>query len=351
MSDIKRSVSLYSYQDEYYLGKLDLEGCLRETAATGATGVELLAEQMIKKFPLPIETQEFRDQWFEWLKKYNLTPSCYDAFLENHIFDNRTLTLKEQIKMMNRDLHLASLLGFPVIRTLVSTPMDVIEGSLPYAEEVGVKIGIEVHAPFSLNSGWADGYMEMINRTGTKFFGFIPDMGIFCKNIPDVLRDKCRRHGAKEECIKIVDDAYAQRVAKGFTKIKYDLNLGKANMEYRMANGMKEMMDAVEAAGGGPADKEYAGASFTYSWSEPQDIIDNIDYIFHTHAKFYNVHEDLQETAVAIPEVIEAYKKAGYTGFLSSEYEGGEHLRADMEVDSIEQVRRHQEAMAKCIGE
>lgn len=50
------------------------------------------------------------------------------------------------------------------------------------------------------------------------------------------------------------------------------------------ANGMKEMMDAVQAAGGGPADMEYAGSSFTYSWSEPQDIIDNIDYIFHTHA-------------------------------------------------------------------
>ena len=351
MSDIKRSVSLYSYQDEYYLGKLDLEGCLRETAATGATGVELLAEQMIKKFPLPIETKEFRDQWFTWLKKYNLTPSCYDAFLENRIYDNRTLTLKEQVNMMNRDLRLASLLGFPVLRTLVSTPMDVIEGSLPYAEEVGVKIGIEVHAPFSLNSGWADGYMEMINRTGTKFFGFIPDMGIFCRNIPDVVRDKARRHGAKEECIKIVDDAYAQRVEKGFTKIKYDLNLGKANMEYRMANGMAQMMDAVKAAGGGPADMEYAGSSFTYSWSEPQDIIDNIDYIFHTHAKFYNVHEDLQETAVALPEVIEAYKKAGYKGFLSSEYEGGEHLRADLDVDSIEQVRRHQAAMARAIGE
>ena len=349
MSDIKRAVSLYSYQDEFYLGKLDLEGCLRETAKTGATGVELLAEQMIRKFPLPIETQEFRDQWFEWMKKYNLTPACYDAFLENRIYDNRTLTLKEQVNMMNRDLRLASLLGFPVLRTLVSTPMDVIEGSLPYAEEVGVKIGLEVHAPFSLNSGWADGYMEMIKRTGTKHFGFVPDMGIFCKNIPDVLRDKARRQGAKEECIKIVDDAYANRVAKGFTKIKYDLNLGKANMEYRMANGMQEMMDAVKAAGGGPADLAYAGASFTYSWSEPQDIIDNIDYIFHTHAKFYNVHEDLEETAVALPEVIDAYKKAGYTGFLSSEYEGGEHLRADMEVDSIEQVSRHQAAMQKWI--
>ena len=250
--------------------------------------------------------------------------------------------------MMKRDIRLAHLLGFPVLRTLVSTPMDVIEGSLDYAEEMNVKIGLEVHAPFSLNSGWADGYMEMINRTGTKYFGFVPDMGIFCKNIPDVLRDKARRQGASEECIKIVDEAYAERLAKGFVKIKYDLDLGKANMEYRMANGMKEMMDALEKAGAGPADMMYAGTSFTYSWSDPQDIIDNIDYIFHTHAKFYNVHEDYTETAVAIPEVVEAFKKARYKGFLSSEYEGGEHLR-DVGVDSIEQCRRHQEALRRAI--
>ena len=347
--DIKRSISLYSYQDEYYDKKLDLEGCLRETAKTGATGVELLAEQMIRRFPLPIEDEAFREQWFGWLKKYNLKPTCYDAFLENHIYDNRTLTLKEQVKMMESDLRLASLLGFPVIRTLVSTPMNVIEESLEYAEKVGVKIGLEVHAPFSLNSGWADGYLEMIHRTGTKYFGFIPDMGIFCKNIPDVVRDKARRHEASEECIKIVDDAYAKRIEKGFVKIKYNLDLGKANMEYRMANGMKEMMEAVQAAGGGPADMEYAGSSFTYSWSEPQDIIDNIDYIFHTHAKFYNMHEDYTETAVAIPEVVETFKKAGYRGYLSSEYEGGEHLRDDLEVDSIEQVRRHQESLRRAI--
>lgn len=346
--DIKRSISLYSYQDEYYDGKLDLEGCLRETAKTGATGVELLAEQMIKKFPNPIEDEAFRANWFALLDKYGLVPSCYDSFLENRIFSNRTLSLGEQVNMMKRDIRLAHLLGFPVLRTLVSTPMDVIEGSLEYAEEMNVKIGLEVHAPFSLNSGWADGYMEMINRTGTKYFGFVPDMGIFCKNIPDVLRDKARRQGASEECIKIVDEAYAKRVSDGFVKIKYDLDLGKANMEYRMANGMKEMMEAVEKAGGSPADMMYAGSSFTYSWSDPQDIIDNIDYIFHTHAKFYNVHEDYTETAVAIPEVVEAFKKAGYKGFLSSEYEGGEHLR-DVGVDSIEQCRRHQEALRRAI--
>ena len=349
MSEVKRSVSLYSYQDEYYNKQLDLEGCLKATAATGATGVELLAEQMIRKFPDTIESEAFREHWFEMLDKYGLTPSCYDAFLENKIYDNRTLKLSEQIKMMERDLRLASMLGFTNLRTLVSTPMDVIEGSLEYAEKVGVRIGLEVHAPFSLNSDWADGYMEMITRTGTKYFGFIPDMGIFCKNIPDVVRERARKLGASEECIKIVDDCYAERIAKGFTKIKYSLDLGKANMEYRMANGMQKMMDAIEKAGAGPGDLMYANYSFTYSWSEPQDIIDNIDYIYHTHAKFYNVSEDYVETAVAIPEVVAAFKKAGYDGFLSSEYEGGEHLRPFGPVDSVEQVRRHQEALRRAI--
>lgn len=349
MSGIKRSVSLYSYQDEYYDKKLDLEGCLRETAKSGATGVELLAEQMIRKFPDPIEDEKFRADWFAALDKYGLEPSCYDAFLENRIYENRTLKISEQIKMMKRDIRLASMLGFKNLRTLVSTPMEVIEGSLDYAEKMDVRIGLEVHAPFSLNSDWAEGYMKMIRKTGTKHFGFIPDMGIFCRNIPDVVRDKARRVGAKEECIKIVDDCYRERVEKGFVKMKYSLDLGKANMEYRMANGMKEMMDAVEKAGGGPADMMYAGSSFTFSWSDPQDIIDNIDYIYHTHAKFYNMSEDYKETAVAIPEVVAAFKKAEYTGYLSSEYEGGEHLRYDMEVASVEQVRRHQEALRRAI--
>ena len=349
MAKIKRSVSLYSYQDEYYNNQLDLEGCLREVAKTGATGVELLAEQMIKKFPLPIEDENFRKQWFGWLDKYGLEPACYDAFLEMKLFDNRTLTLKEQINMMKRDLRLASLLGFKVLRTLVSTPLEVIEGSLDYAKEVDVKIGLEVHAPFSLNSSWADGYLDMIHRTGTKYFGFIPDMGIFCKRIPDVVRDKWLRRGAKKECVQLVDDAYEQRVQKGFVKIKYDLNLGKANMEYRKNNGMFDLLEQVKKMGGGPADEGYVFESYVFSWSDPQDLIDNIQYIFHTHAKCYNTHEDYVETAVAIPEVVAAYKKAGYDGFLSTEYEGGEHLRADSDVDSIEQVRRHQEALRRAI--
>ncbi|MCI2049616.1 MAG: sugar phosphate isomerase/epimerase [Lachnospiraceae bacterium] len=348
-AQIKRSVSLYSYQDEYYSGKLDLEGCLAETAKAGATGVELLAEEMIRQFPNPILTEEFQEQWKGWMAKYGLTPTCYDAFLENRIFDNRTLSLGEQVEMMERDLKLASLLGFQSLRTLVSTPMDVIEGSLAYAEKVGVKIGLEVHAPFSLNSTWADGYMELIRRSGSRYFGFIPDMGIFCRRVPDVVTDKWRRMGAREDCIAVVDDAYCGRVEKGFVKIRYDLNLGKANMEYRNANGLAVLTEQLQKMNAGPADFGYLNSSYTYSWSDPQDIIDNIDHIVHCHAKCYNTTADYRETAVAIPEVVAAYRKAGYDGYLSTEYEGGESLRDALPVDGIEQVRRHQEALRRAI--
>jgi len=271
-----------------------------------------------------------------------------DAFLENHIYDNRTCTLREQIANMERDIKIAHELGFKVLRTLVSTPMPVIEGSLSIAEDYDVKIGLEVHSPFSLNSGWSDGYMEMINRTGTKYFGFIPDFGIFCKRIPTELTEQALRSGAKPECVKIVQDAFQARIDKGFVKIKYDTNLGKANMEYRMANGMGEMMDAIKKAGGGPADLAYGGASFAYTWNDPQDIIDNIKYIYHTHAKCYNINEQYEETCIPMQEVIDAYKKAGYHGYLSTEWEGAEMVD-DASESCVEQVRRHLECMRRCI--
>ena len=344
---IDTSVSLYSYQQEYYEGKLDLEGCIREAAKAGSKGIELLAEQMIDSFP--VITPQFKEQWFSWMEKYGTTPTCYDAFLENHIYDNRTLTLREQIDMMKRDLNIASELGFTTLRTLVSTPMDVIEGSIPYAEEKNVKICLEVHSPFSLNSGWADGYLEMIHRTGTKYFGFMPDFGIFCRRIPDLLTQQARRQGCSEEAIKIVEDDFQRRIDRGFTKICYDTNLGRAHDAYMKANGHPQLMVALEKIHATPAEIAYANSTYDYTWCDPQDIIDNIQYIYHAHAKFYNMNENGEETSIPIGQVVDAFKKAGYHGYLSSEYEGNRMLNDAFEVDSIEQVRRHQAALHKAI--
>jgi sugar phosphate isomerase/epimerase len=345
--DIKRSVSLYSYGEEFQEGKLDLEGCIREVSKAGATGIEFLAEQMMWDFP--VVTDEFKEKWFHWMKKYAVEPVAYDAFLENHIYDNRALTLREQVDMMTRDLRIAHELGFTVLRTLVSTPMDVLEGSLDAAAKYDVKICLEVHSPFSLNSTWSDGYLNMILKTGTKHFGFMPDMGIFCRHIPDELHNQAKRKGASADAMKMVEDAFDERMEKGFVKIEYDLDLGRANMNYRRANGMDALIEKLQKSGANQAALDYAFSSFAYTWNDPKDIIDNIKYIYHTHAKFYNVTPDYVETAIPIKEVVDAYKKAGYHGYLSSEYEGNQMLNDTDRVDSVEQVRRHQEALRRAI--
>lgn len=41
---IKLGVSLYSYQDSYYFGRQDLEGCIAAAAGSGAEGIEVFAE-------------------------------------------------------------------------------------------------------------------------------------------------------------------------------------------------------------------------------------------------------------------------------------------------------------------
>lgn len=346
---IKRSVSLYSYQEEYYLGKMNLEDCIREAAKAGATGIELLPEQMMGDFP--VLTPEFRGKWFGWMEKYGTKPTCYDAFLENHIYKNRTCTLKEQIAMMERDIKLAHAMGFRTLRTLVSTPMDVIEGSIPCAEANDVKICLEVHSPFSLNSGWADGYLEMIRRTGTGNFGFMPDFGIFCRKIPDILTEQARRQGVREDCIRAVEDAFHNRIARGFTKITYDTNLGRAHEAYMKANGLPQLIEAVTRLGGDRTAINYAVSTYDYTWCDPQDIIDNIRYIYHTHAKCYHTTEDYVETSIPVREVVAAYKKAGYDGYLSTEYEGNRMINDAFDVDSVEQVRRNQETLRRAIEE
>ena len=51
MSRIKTCVSLYSLQDEYLNHRMDLEQCMQFVKETGAEGVEILPDQMIKNTP------------------------------------------------------------------------------------------------------------------------------------------------------------------------------------------------------------------------------------------------------------------------------------------------------------
>src|SRR5208337_2966441 len=145
MSAVKRGVSLYSYQDEYFLRKMTLEQCIAAAAAEGAYGIESLAEQMMPGFPnLP---DSFYEQWHEWMRKYKTVPSCHCAFLDTKRYKHRLLTLEEMIADVTRDIKHAARIGAKCIRMLVVCTPELMEACAPIAGDHGIWLGIEVHAP------------------------------------------------------------------------------------------------------------------------------------------------------------------------------------------------------------
>ena len=49
--NIARGVSLYSFQEEMFLGQMSVEDCIAFAASIGAKGIEILPEQNMPSFP------------------------------------------------------------------------------------------------------------------------------------------------------------------------------------------------------------------------------------------------------------------------------------------------------------
>ncbi len=322
---VKRGVSLYSYQEEYFLRKLNLEQCIGEASKIGAYGIESLAEQMMPGFPKLSDA--FYDQWHGWMAQYRAVPVCHDMFLDTKRYKDRLLTQEECVASVERDLKHAARLGCKVVRMLVFVSPELMEACLPAAEKYDVKMGLEVHAPWHLDHPWIARHMEMIQRTGTKHAGFIPDMGIFTKRLPRVVRDRALRNGANPKVLDYVSNAYENGVLS----------------EYIIAEARN--------MGATPVDMGFAEQARHNFYMQPKRLIEFTPYLFHIHAKFYDMQDDGTEYSIPYEKIIPALIEGGYDGYLSSEYEGNRHIQDAFPVDSIEQVRRQHAMFARLLGE
>ncbi len=323
--NIKRGVSLYSFQEETFLRKMSLEDCIAKASELGATGIQVVSEQSMPGFPHLSDA--FYAQWHEWMEKYGCTPVCHDSFLDTKRHKGRNLTEEECVESVIRDLKHASKLGCSVMRILVSTSPELMEKCIPYAEEYNVKMGIEIHSPWHFDQPWIQRHIEVAERTGTKHFGLIPDMGIYTKRYPRVMKDRLIRNGATPAIAEYICEAYETRIF----------------CEY--------VIFEVRSMGGNALDIAMAESLRHNIWSNPKRLLEYMPYIFHIHAKFYDMVDDETEYSIPYNEVIPYLIQGGYEGYLCSEYEGNRHIQDISEVDSVEQVRRHQAMMSKLLGE
>lgn len=314
---IKRGVSLYSYQQEYYLRKMTIEDCIKAVTDLGADGIEIISEAMIPNFPNP--PQEFIDQWFGWMEKYKTKPVCYDAFMDGWIHRDRILTDEEAVAMMNRDITLASRMGFQIIRVLCSVPLSIIEKSLAYAEKCKIKLGLEIHSPYKLGTPWLDSYIEFAEKRQSPYFGIIPDAGIFVKRPVRILEEKHLRRGATLKIVEYVRAAYISGQDKDITQRE------------------------VARMNPTPEDLFWAKEAYDYVYCNPELLADYIPYILHFHGKVYEMTLHCEEPSIPYEDIVSVLRKNGYNGYIHTEYEGQRHYHdiPDMDIDSVEQVRRH----------
>ncbi len=324
--NIKRGASLYSFQEEYFLRKMGLEDIIATCEKLDIPGIEIIGEQMAPGFPEPGEA--FFQNWHEWMRKYGRTPVCHDLFLDWNKYEGRMMTDEEARHDLVRDIEFAHKLGCKVIRVGSGIAPKWIELALPYAEERDIKLAVEIHSPRRLNGEWIELHLEVIQRTGTRHYGFLPDMGIFTRRFPRVVSERWVRDGLRQE------------IADRFVEL------------YNSGLYMDDLQEASTKIGATEQEAFQLGYGMRLGiFEKPRDLLKIKDYIFHIHAKFYEMLPDYTEYSIAYDEVVPVLIEAGFDGHLSSEYEGNRHIQDAFPVDSTEQVRRQHAMFKQLIGE
>jgi sugar phosphate isomerase/epimerase len=324
----KRGVSIYSYQEKYYTGALSLEGCVAAAAATGARGIELVAEQMLPGYPSIRYNlkPEFREHWHSLMAKFGTQPIAMDCYGETKLYRHRSRSDAELVDEIVEYFKTAKALGFGIVRLSFHLPQTVIEALVPKAEQLDVKFGIEVHAPHHLDGDWVQRNIEIMQKTGTRHFGLIPDLGTFCRTIPKLVIEQSLRHGAQPRLIEYLQGIYASRETPA------------------------DLIERVKTMGGNQHDEWLAMRVqiAVWTWHDPALLARYAPHIIHIHAKFYEMSADHREPDVAYDAIMPALIGAGYTGYLMSEYEGQRLTDGlDMGYDEVEQVRRHQTMLGR----
>ena len=322
--EIKRGVSLYSYQEEYFLRKMSLEDLLATSAKLDIPGIEIIGEQMIPGYPnVP---NSFFDQWHGWMEKYKLTPVCLDMFLYPNRFKGRTMTQEEMVESVAADIKFAKQLGCFVVRVQHNVTTDLLEALVPYAEKHDVKLGIEIHAPFHLDHPVEQELIKTFERVGSPYLGFVLDLGIYTKRFARIISNRWLRMGMKPEIADYIVDAYHN-------------------------DKMENIAEEVAELGGTQDDVDAAVLAKYMVYSEPRRVLDYMQYVFHVHGKFSEMLDDYTDYSIPYEEIIPVLIEGGFKGYIASEYEGNWYLQDAFEVDSVEQVRRHQVMLKRLLGE
>ena len=321
-------VTLYSFTNPWLARKYDLNGLLDEVVRRGmGPNIEIIGFQSFKEFPDVSDdfAARFRDTMAE---KGLEAVSCAinsDRFLRpgQQPVDDAFL-----VEYHKRQLRSAKKMGFRLVRYQFALPVELLPQIAPYAEELDIRMGVEVHAPMWAGHPAVQAYGEMYEKLDTPVLGWIPDFGGTASRIPASMLEAARRAGAREDLIDRLKEVWLE-----------------PGMSHEKAGRLREW---AIGEGHDPAHIQAASlAFFILANHDPKSWAALVDRTIYIHGKFYGMGSDGREEAIDYETILPLFRDGGFTGTMVSEWEGHAYLPDD----GFEQVEAHQAMSRRIFGE
>jgi sugar phosphate isomerase/epimerase len=314
--------TLFSFSLEQRKPGRDLRSLIGEVAARDlGPGLEMVAFQSLRGWPRldDAAVREVRGI----VEESGLTPSCLAINNDLGLYRSRLLSDDESYEYVAVQLRGAAALGFPVVRVGIETGPQILSRLLPLAEELGVAIGVEIHAPLTIDAPPVAALKELFAETDSARLGFILDFSASMRAVPDAVDDAHRAAGIGPELTALAKEIWAE---PGPTMAKFP------ELERRAAE-----------LGATPPQLGNLKMIFTmHGRMQPERWADFFPHVVHVHGKFYGV-VDGQDPSIDYPAILRVLREEHYTGFISSEYEA--HAYSDR-YNAFDQVRAQHDMLA-----
>lgn len=316
-ADIRLGSTLYAFTNEFHQRKHSMASLIREVARRNlGPGLEVVGFQSFKGFPEVSDAQvgEFRDL----IAETGLTPCCLGINADMFLTPAYTRSHAESVAFHARQIRAAAQLGFPLVRYQYAAGPAVIRELAPMARDLNVKLGLEIHAPHTVDHPEVLAYREMYAQVGSEYLGFIPDFGASARAVPPVYIAYFRKRRIPEFAIQHALELWHDDTDP-FTKRKRFL-------DWAATQPIDELM-AVEVP-----------IIFgLFSRQSPRNWLQIMPQVIHIHGKFYGVDDSGEDPTIDYSANLAVFVEGGYRGFISSEWEG--HQVSDD--DGFAKVERH----------
>jgi len=278
----KVGISLYSYGWDIKTGKMTVKDAIDNAASLNVDGVELVDKQHIPNYPHAsvYDLIELRD----YIESYGLKVSCYSTYIDDLMRTDQRATPEECTKMLLDDIAEAKVLGTKIIR--------------PAMAQVNIK------------------WLPLVKTVMTNV-------------LPTLKKNDIKQ--ALEIHAPLPPKAILEFV-KGMNDDYIGLCPDFSAWQMNKQPGMTDL-----------SDKSIAETVASFSEMNPIELLEEcMPYTIHVHAKAH-AFKDGEEVTIPYDKLIPIISKSGYSGYISTEFEG---WMMD-EVDSREIAKTHVELVRR----